>query len=137
MLLAYGRRAAGFALFVENGTAVLDFNLAGEHSLLRAPTPAPPGTSEISLTLTRRDGRPHAVIGYDDQEVARGELPSLMPAGLGCLSLQVGHNSPSPVSPEYEAPARFTGRLHDVVIEFLEPVPLPTEAQWRAAIARE
>lgn len=137
VLTAYGRRAAGFVLFMENGKAVFDFNCAGNHSIVEADSVVPAGTNTIAVALTATGGVSQAIISYDGATVGAGELPSLMPAGLGCLSLQIGHNSPSPVSSRYEVPARFSGTIFDAVIEFPTEAPAMSSADWHAALARE
>ena len=120
VLVSYGRRAAGFVLFLEEGRAVFDLNRAGEHTIVTAMMPAPSGTETISLALYERQGRALASLAYDGEQVAHDELPSLVPAGLGCLSLQVGYNAPSPVSERYVPPAHFTGALTAATIRFLD-----------------
>lgn len=118
VLMSYGRRAAGFVLYMEDGEAVFHFNRAGDHTVIRSEAAAPAGTERVVLRLIRRPGGGRAVIEYDGHVAAEGALPSLFPAGLGCLSLQIGYNAPSPVSDAYVVPARFSGTIFDVVIEF-------------------
>ncbi|MGM7680122.1 arylsulfatase [Microbacterium sp. A94] len=137
VLVSYGRRAAGFSFFMEDGHLVFDLNRAGDHSLLRTPYALAPGTAEVSIALTRSDDGARATISGDGVEVASAVFPALMPAGLGCLSVQVGYNYPSPVSSLYERPARYTGSMVDAVIEFSE-VPTGLSAQdWQRLIAAE
>ncbi|MGM7698742.1 arylsulfatase [Microbacterium sp. A84] len=136
VLVSYGRRAAGFVLFMDDGKAVFDLNRAGEHTVVSAP-PAPAGTTEVSLTLQRREGKAVATLAYDGVDAQTQELPSLMPAGLGCLSLQVGYNYPSPVSSLYERPARFTGSIREALIEFPDAAPEMSEQHWQRLIAAE
>ena len=137
VLVSYGRRAAGFVLFMEGGKAVFDFNRAGNHTIVETDAPAPAGTLKITVSLSMESGRPRAVLRYDGSVVGGADLPTLMPAGLGCLSLQIGHNSPSPVSPRYEVPARFSGEIFDAVIEFPTEKPAMSSTAWQAALARE
>jgi len=137
VLVAYGRRAAGFAFFMEGGRVVFDFNRAGEHTLVTSSALVPAGTAEVSLTLEKEEPTARATIRFDGVAVASAELPSLMPAGLGTLSLQVGYNTPSAVSARYVAPARFEGTIREAIIEFPDAAPPVAEAEWEGMLARE
>lgn len=137
VLVAYGRRAAGFVLYMSEGYATFELNRAGLRTVIRAERPALAGTASISLQLKRAGELALAELRYDADVVAVGELPSLMPAGFGCLSLQIGFNSPSPVSELYSMPARFTGRIHDAVIEFATPVEGMSADAWQMLLRSE
>lgn len=137
VLVSYGRRAAGFSLFMEDGYLVFDLNRAGDHSIVRTEHPLTAEASEVSIALTRDDAGANARMTCDGVEVANDALPGLMPAGLGCLSVQVGYNYPSPVSSLYERPARFTGVIRDAVIEFFAASEGISEAEWGRMIAAE
>ena len=69
------------------------------------------------------------------QPADSGDIPRTIPAvietsgeGLCC-----GYNSGLPVSPAYEAPCRFKGILHEVVVLVDEPALSDDDAQLRAA----
>jgi arylsulfatase len=140
VLLAYGRRAAGFAFYLHGGTLTMDYNLAGRHTLVRSAGPVP--TSARALQMDVRDGAggPEIVLLADGAELASAEIPQLMPAGLGCLSLQCGHNAPSAVSPDYRAPFRYPDGLRRVLIELGPRVADAAdlaEQECAAALARQ
>lgn len=135
VLFSYGRRAAGFVLLLEDGRAVFDLNRAGEHTMVSASGPAPAGTRTISLTLRRRGGTAVAELAYDGEGAARADLPSLVPAGLGCLSVQVGYNYPSPVSERYKSPALFTGNIAAATIRFLDDAE--STQSWQQLLGQE
>ena len=44
VLFAYGRRAAGFALYLQDGRLCFDYNLAGRHTVLRSREPVAAGS---------------------------------------------------------------------------------------------
>lgn len=46
-------------------------------------------------------------------------------------------NDPSPVSPEYRAPFRFTGELERVTITLGEADPAAGDGLWEAALRRQ
>jgi hypothetical protein len=75
------------------------------------------------------------VLRIDGREVGAGEIPRTIPAvietsgeGLCC-----GYDSGLPVTADYEAPFRFSGRIRQVTVD-LGPTPASDlEAQVRAA----
>jgi arylsulfatase len=118
----------------------MDYNLAGRHTLVRSAGPVP--TSARALQMDVRDGAggPEIVLLADGAELASAEIPQLMPAGLGCLSLQCGHNAPSAVSPDYRAPFRYPDGLRRVLIELGPRVADAAdlaEQECAAALARQ
>jgi len=127
VLLAYGRRSFGFTFFVKQGKLMADYNLAGVHTILESDVGVPRGKSLLQLSVGRVDGSILARLRIDGGKTAEAELPRLIPGGIGTLSIQCGHNSPSAVSAEYEAPFTFTGAFDRVTID-LEPRERDTNA---------
>ena len=54
------------------------------------------------------------------------------PGGLTC-----GFNPGSPITPDYNAPSRFTGTLHTVTIDLSGDLITDTEAELRMAMIRQ
>lgn len=137
VLLAYGRRAHGFSFFVLDGRPVLDWNMAGDHTLVRSARPAPDGCTELSLLVQDRPDGVTAQLAADGQVLAEQALPRLLPGGLGPLAAQCGYNSPSAVSDRYQVPFRYQGRLFEVVVE-LQPRTVDTsDADWLAEMVQQ
>src|SRR5699024_8515356 len=57
VLVSYGRRAAGFVLFLEQGRAVFDRSRASEQTIVSAMMPALSGTETITLALYHQQKR--------------------------------------------------------------------------------
>ena len=135
VLLAYGRRAFGFVLFVKNGRLMADYNLAGRHTILTSTSEIPHGEILLQLTI---DATPGGAVGrllIDGTVVAEAALPQLIPGGIGTLSIQCGHNSPSEVSREYTAPYTFTGGLDRVTVQLGARLGDTSDAEIEAEIA--
>ncbi len=134
VLLAYGRRAAGFSLFVQKDRLYFHYNLAGKHTLIESRSPLPVGEHILGcqLSITGRSARISLTV--DQESVAESDLPMAFPAGFGLLSTQCGMNQPSPVSPRYEAPYRFTGDIDRVEIELGDQNAEAIAALWDAAV---
>lgn len=121
VLFAYGHKAAGFSLFIQNGHLVFDYNLAGKHTVVESKEPIAPGAAEIAVSMLLEGGETRCVLSVDGQEYANEQLPRSFPTGFSAFSAQVGYNSPSPVSKRYKAPFRFGGRLDRVEVKLGEP----------------
>ncbi len=137
VLFAYGRRAAGFALFVKAGRLAFDYNLAGRHTVLRSARPLARGLTRLAGTLVLDRGAARLTLTGDGAALATADLPMGFPAGFGLLSAQCGMNDPSPVSADYEAPFRFTGALAIVVISLGEADAAAAGGLWEAALRRQ
>ena len=137
VLLAYGRRASGFSFFIKEDRLVLDYNLADTHTLVASENPLPLGPAVLEMRTEHRGQEVWARLLVDGRTVAAARLPQLLPGGMGTLSIQCGHNSPSTVSREYRAPFAFRGRLDCVVVE-LEPRAGDTsQTDWDAEMAQQ
>lgn len=122
VLLAFGRRAAGFSWFVADNRLVLDYNLAGEHDILVGDVELPL-EAELGLDVVCLEpGRAIATLRLDEEAIGTQEIRTLL-GGLGTMSTQVGHNSPSAVSNRYDAPFAFAGQMATVHVRFLDEEP--------------
>ena len=52
VLFAQGGRFGGYVLYVDNGTLVYDYNLAGTHMTVRSDTPVPVGEALLRMQFT-------------------------------------------------------------------------------------
>ena len=135
VLFAYGRRAAGFALYLHDRRLCFDYNLAGRHTLLRSQ-PLPKGVTRLAGELST-EGDPRFALSADGTILATAPLPMAFPAGFGLLSSQCGMNDPSPVSADYQAPFRFDGQLTRVVVTLGETDEAAVAGLWEAALRRQ
>lgn len=133
VLLAYGRRAAGFVLFVADGRLHFDLNRAGRHHLISSP-PLPYGRHDLGVQVLK--GAEGAVLRLtvDNEVVTEGGAPGPMPLGFGAMATQVGFNSPSAICDAYTAPFRFTGIFQAVLIQLRDDADLSPEVAFEAAL---
>lgn len=137
VLFAYGRRAAGFALFLKEGRLCFDYNLAGRHTLVRSRDALAAGLTRLGGAVAVGEGRAELMLAGDGTEIGAAELPMGFPAGFGLLSSQCGMNYPSPVSADYAAPFRFTGELAQVEITLGDADSTAAAGLWQAAMRRQ
>lgn len=134
VLLAYGRRAAGFSLFVQGNRLWFDYNLAGHHTIVSSEPDLPVGAHTLGCVLMMRAGGVDLRLTLDGRPLKTTALPMAFPAGFGVMSTQCGLNSPSPVSARYEAPFRFSGRLDKVEVELGDASDEAIAGLWDAAM---
>ena len=138
VLLAHGSWFSGYSLYVKDARLVYVHTPMGlaEHRIV-STEPIPTGRQTLRFRFTRTGehrGRGELFVG--DRPVGAGEIPRTVPhvietsgEGLCC-----GYDSGLPVTDDYVAPFRFTGRIAQVVVE-LDDAPAPDgEAQVRAML---
>jgi len=116
-LFASGTQNSGLSWFVQGGRVVLDYNAFGDHVVIEGDHDLPAGDIELALQLRRHDGRlGSATLLVDGAPVATAELPLYMRM-ISSIGHSVGEDHGSAVSSRYQAPFRFTGVLHELVIQ--------------------
>lgn len=123
VLLAFGGRSGGYAFYIKDDHLVFHVNYSERARYeLRSPQPIPKAAVRLVYQFTRTGDR--SGIGrlhVDDRQVVEGPVEYLL---LGSSSLEpfdVGQDTQSPVSPEYDSPFAIpAGRLQRVVVEVTE-----------------
>lgn len=138
VLLAHGSWFAGYALFVQDDRLVYVHNFLGlQEYRVTATATVPRGDCVLALHFHRTgEHQGRAELRIDGVAAGEGLIERTVPAvietsgeGLCC-----GYDSGLPVSAGYEAPFRFTGTIHEVVVEVEDPaLAVDTDAQLRAA----
>ena len=137
VLLAHGSWFAGYALYVKDGVLVYVHNYLGiEEYRIAAREPVPRGDCTLAFEFIKTgEHRGRGVLRIDGREVGAGEILRTIPAvietsgeGLCC-----GYDSGLPVTADYEAPFRFSGRIRQVTVDLGAASGSDLEAQVRAA----
>ncbi|MFN7194625.1 MAG: hypothetical protein ACK5U4_24575, partial [Rhodospirillales bacterium] len=137
VLFAYGRRAAGFSLFIQGDSLVFEYNLAGRRTTVETKPELPSGAHVFGCVLTMDGTEASLDLTVDGEVTHRAKFPPAFPAGFGVLPSHCGLNTPSPVSPRYEAPFRFTGQLDRVEVDLGPANMLAIASLWTAAIRNQ
>ena len=120
-LLAQGSILGGYMLFVRHGLLHYAHNFVGleEHRITAsAELTSGPHTLAFRFEKTgEHQGRGTLLV--DGDEVGAGEIPRFTPTRFSITDdgLTCGYALGMPVVDDYQAPFRFTGRLHRVVVE--------------------
>lgn len=141
VLLAHGSWFAGYSLYVKDRRLHYVHNYLGlAEYRVSSIAEVPPGRSLLQFRFIRTG--PHRGIGVlliGDRKVGEGEIPQTVPAvietsgeGLCC-----GYDSGLPVTRDYSAPFRFTGRIVQVVVVVEDADDADTGARLRAAMIEQ
>jgi arylsulfatase len=141
VLLCHGCWFAGYSFYVKDGRLHYVHNYLGlaEYRVSSRET-VPTGRLSLRFQFSRTGahrGTGRLFIG--DRQVGEGEIPHTVPAvietsgeGLCC-----GYDSGLPVTPDYRAPFRFTGKIARVVVDVAGPPHADPDASVRAAFTEQ
>lgn len=137
VLLAQGDWCGGYALYVQDGRLVHDYNFVNRHFIVRSTLPVPAGKSELRFRMTKTgDHRGRGSLWINGQESGSLDIPQTYRAQSSFIGLEVGR-APHPSVGEFEAPFAFTGVLYQVEIELADDQRTDAEGELRAALRQQ
>jgi hypothetical protein len=147
VLLCQGSAVGGWSLYMLDGRLHYVHNYV-RRSIYRvsSPEPVPPGRHELRFEfeptgppdIPNGKGAPgRAQLYIDGTLVVETDMAVTTPIVFNPGGLTCGANPGSPVSPDYNAPFRFTGKLHRVTIDLSGELITDSEAEIRVAMARQ
>jgi arylsulfatase len=117
VFFAVGTANSGFSFFVQDGSAVFDYNSFDDHTVLESSEPLAAGDHTITVKMRRTgstSGTAHLEV--DGVEVASEDIGFYMRM-ISSLGPSIGFDRGSPSSPRYEPPFAFSGTLHEIDIQ--------------------
>ena len=95
-----------------------EHNCGGDHTRIVSDGELPAGRAAVEFAFTKTgDNRGVGVLNVDGNEAARGELPRMLGGLFTIEGLDVGEDTGTAVSDQYETPFAFTGAIESLVIE--------------------
>jgi arylsulfatase A-like enzyme len=117
VLFATGTQNSGIAVFIQNDRLVVDYNAFDDHTIIESSVAVPVGNSELTARFVRGEKRAGSVsLEVNGVTAGRTDL-SLFMRMVSSVGSSIGYNHGSSVSTRYNAPFRFAGTLHEIVIE--------------------
>lgn len=116
--LAQGRHLGGVAFYEKDERVVFHYNRFGEeHTEIVSEKLLPEGDVEVQAIFSPiQTGKANLTLYINGEHAGEGIISNISGSnGVGYLT--VGEDIYSPVSPKYEAPFRYTGKLHFVRID--------------------
>ncbi len=143
-----GGNDGGITLYVKDGLLCYAHNyVAKELFTVRSDERVPDGRHFLSVEfaptgqpdIKNGKGTPGTVTLFvDGTEVGRGDFPVTTPIRLAQGgAMLVGADTGSSVTPDYDPPFRFDGRIHRVIVDVSGEHVEDYEAQMRIALAKQ
>ena len=140
VLYAAGNGNSGLSVFVIDDHLAFDYNIFGEHHLVRSERPVPTGRSVIGVEFRRGSAGGTATLVIDGAPAGTLHVPFVMRM-ISSTGMSIGRDHGSPVSTAYDHEFPFAGTLHQVDVQLVSGRPGETraeaEADARASMARQ
>jgi arylsulfatase A-like enzyme len=138
VLATQGGRFNGWGLYLLQGKPVFHYNTVGVHRYtIAAPDQLAPGPHTIVLDFAYEGGLGKsgtATLTVDGKQVAQGRIERTIPFRISAdETLDIGEDTGTPVSEDYQVPFKFTGTLRKVAIQLTD---VKLSAEDEAEIAR-
>ena len=147
VLLCQGTRVGGWSFYIKDGKLHYAHNyVARAIYQVASADPVPAGRHELRFEFEPTDkpdiahgkGTPGRAQLYIDRHlVGQTDLPVTTPLAFTPGALSCGANPGSAVTPDYQAPFRFTGTLYSVTVDVSGDLIVDSEAEVRMAMARQ
>lgn len=125
VLATQGGRFNGWGLYLLRGKPVFHYNTVGVHRYaIAAPDQLAPGSHTIVLDFAYEGGLGKsgtAALIVDGKQVAQGKIERTIPFRISAdETLDIGEDTGTPVSEDYQVPFKFTGTLKKVAIQLTD-----------------
>ncbi len=126
VVLTQGGLSAGYALMFKDGKPVFHYNLANVgHYNIAAKDALPPGKHTVVFDFKYDGGGigkgGTGTITVDGRQIAQGRIANTMPVRFSLdETFDVGEDTSTPVSEDYDVPFKFTGQIEKVVVNLGE-----------------
>ena len=126
VVLTQGGLSAGYALLFKDGKPVFHYNLANiAHFNIAANDALTPGRHAVVFNFKYDGGGigkgGSGTLNVDGKEVAKGRIGSTMPVRFSLdETFDIGEDTGTPVSEDYDVPFKFTGQIEKVVVNLGE-----------------
>jgi arylsulfatase len=123
VLLTHGGLSGGYALMLHDGKPVFHYNFANvAHFRVAANEALTPGKHTIEFGFTYDGGGigkgGSGTLTVDGKEMAAGRIGHTMPSRFSLdETFDIGEDTGTPVSEDYDVPLRFTGQIDKVVVQ--------------------
>ncbi|MFE5563030.1 arylsulfatase [Streptomyces sp. NPDC056544] len=147
VLLCQGTNAGGWSLYVKDGHLHYAHNYVQRalHHVVSAET-VPEGRHALRFEfeptgapdIAHGKGAPgRAQLYIDGRLVGETDMPVTTPITFNPGGMACGANPGSAVTPDYQAPFRFTGTLHSVTVDLSGDLIVDAESEMRMHMARQ
>ncbi|MBD2682842.1 MULTISPECIES: arylsulfatase [Nostoc] len=148
VLLAHGGNDSGYSFYVKDAKLHWVHNYVGRSLYhIESFSLISQGRHQLRFEfevtgqpdLAKGKGSPgHALLYIDGKLVGQANVPVTTPLALGLASgVTCGIAPGAPVTPDYEPPFKFTGKIHSVIVDVSGDLIQDREAEMRLIMARQ
>jgi arylsulfatase len=116
VLLALGTMNGGLTFYIKDSQLIFDFNMFMDHHVVRSDIKVPIGESTVRAHFLRQGKRGTLTLFINGKECGSIPIPYLLQA-LSSTGMDIGRDSLSPVSNDYEGPFEFSGTIKRVIVD--------------------
>ncbi len=137
VLVAQGDWCGGYALYVQDGHLIHDYNFVNRHYLVRSDRTVPTGKAELRFEV-RKTGpfQGEGTLFINGEPCGTVDMPQTYRAQSSFIGLEVGQ-APRPSVGDFEAPYPFTGTLRTVVVDLGDDQKIDAAGELRGALRRQ
>ena len=138
VLLTQGGLFGGYALMLKGGKPLFHYNFVNvEHYSVAASQALAPGKHTIVFDFTYDGGGigkgGTGTLAVDGKQFAQGRIERTIPIRISLdEGLDIGEDTGTPVSTDYDVPFKFTGRIEKVTIDLKKADSASTEEAGKA-----
>lgn len=147
VLLCQGTNAGGWSLYVKDGHLHYAHNYVQRalHHVISSES-VPEGRHALRFEfeptgapdMAQGKGAPgRAQLYVDGRLVGQSDMPVTTPIAFNPGGMACGTNPGSAITPDYQAPFRFTGTLHSVTVDLSGDLIVDAESEMRMHMARQ
>ena len=148
VLLSMGGNDGGISFYVQGNKLCFVFNYCViDYYYVKSTSDLPEGKHFLSMEFTptgepdvkKGKGTPGTVsLMLDGIEIGKGDIPVTSPIRLGQgAQMLVGADNGSAVTPEYNAPFKFTGKINKVIVDVSGEQVRDHESEMRIFLAKQ
>ena len=105
--------------FIKDEKLMFDYNIFYYHKIIESEATVPEGNVKLGVYLERNDPEGAVTLLIDGEEAGKMNIPFVIRI-LGSTGMDIGRDSLSPVSEQYEAPFPFEGEITQVAVHLPE-----------------
>lgn len=137
VLIAQGDWCGGYALYVQDGRLVHDYNYVNRHHIVRSDRALPEGRCELVYEMKKTgEYTGQGTLYINGQACGFIELPRTYRAQASFIGLEIG-SAPKPSVGEFEAPFPFTGTIVKVLVDLGDDQKVDSRGEVRAALGQQ
>ena len=137
VLIAQGDWCGGYAFYLQDGRLVHDYNFVNRHHIVRSDLPVPEGPCELVYAMKKTgQHKGEGTLFINGKACGSVVLPQTYRAQASFIGVEVGQ-APKPSVGEFEAPFKFTGTLHKLLVDLDDDQVTDAEGEMRAALRQQ